>query len=220
MCRDCNEILFFSVSSLAVKFSIDLVGPSLIYDDAGTGANRDFSCYSPNSVSPGQYIVGHFGIGSHRDGRKPTPYVMSVNTEHHEIVFKRPTDYQQIWNDTGSEGIRPGSIWSINCPTGFASVSDLCQAGYKQPRLDAVWCINDRFLENDLHDKWIWDSNGSNSDADVDIRGGSTNWTKELISATTGWGLTKNLTRIRAKFFLDQGKLQCTSKYFYRIFYL
>ena len=190
----------FTLFVLKVRFQVHTVGPRLIYDDKGTGARYDFSCYAPITGSTHQYVIGHFGIGASRNGRKPTPYVMSVIGDKPENIFKRPTHYQQIWKDSGSGGQKEGSFWTVVCPNGFASLSDLCQLGYGTPSSGAVWCINKRYLENDYHDKWIWDDRWSGAYDDVDIMGGRTRLTKELVSATNRRGQKKTLKGIKNTF--------------------
>ena len=176
----------------------------LIYDDGGTGSSRDFSCYSPSPSSHRHYIVGHFGINAWYGGAKPATYVLSVTGENPDTVFQRPTGYVQIWKDSGSGGSKDGSFWSVICPPGFGSLSDVCQLGYQKPSSLAVWCINENYLANEVRMNWIWDDTGSGALSDVDIMGGNSPWTREMISATNHRGLKKSLQTIKATF---QGKL-------------
>jgi hypothetical protein len=113
-------------------------------------------------------------------------------------VLKKPSGYSRIWRDLYSGANRDGSFWRVNCPKGYGSLSDVCQNGWGNQRLEThqVWCVNMKYLKDDNHDRWIWNDKGSGSYYDVDINGGESSLTRELISATDKRGRTKTLKRI------------------------
>ena len=89
----------------------------------------------------------------------------------------------------------------MNCPTGYGSLSDLCMRGYSQPPPDAIWCVEEKYLEDDYHNTWIWNDQGTGADQDCDINGGQSDFTKEFIGATTTRGGKKSLKKIAKKYF-------------------
>jgi hypothetical protein len=171
---------------LVVKFHVHNVEPVFIWNDLGSGGDSDFSCYGPYGTTFDfeYFALSHFGTGSY--GKPQKAYVVSVSGENTIDVFQKPTGYNRIWTDSGSGADLDGSFWSVSCPTGYGSLSDICMKGYSQPPLDAIWCVKEKYLEDDYHDTWIWNDAGSGADQNCDIRGGQSELTKEFIGVTNG----------------------------------
>ena len=175
-------------------FAINCAVPTkLRWSDAGSGAHQDFSCYAPD-LRPEEKdrTVGNFGIKATPDGAKPKVYGVSVTTEQTEDIFKRPLSFEETWKDRLSGADEDGSFWRVNCPGGFGSLSDLCKSQWSEPSVEDVWCINERYLEDDPRTSVIWEDKGSGAINNVLINGGQQNHTKELIST---WSAT--LKRIK-----------------------
>ena len=178
-------------------FQVHYVTPKLVWDDAGAGAVHDFSCYAPDTSSGG-FSIGHFGIGQKPDGSKPKTYIMSITgTNVEPDVVRNPLSYTLTWTDKDTGANKDGGMWKVNCPNGYAALSDLCTLGYEEPALDAVICIDEKYLDVDNHNVWIWDSKSSGAETELDVNGGGTTLTNELISATTSHGKTKTLKAIK-----------------------
>ena len=145
-------------------------------------------------------IIGHFGIRQTSDGVKPETYVLSITGTHIHDVVRSPLSYILIWYDKNSGAYKDGAMWKVKCPNGYDSLSDLCTSGYDDPPLDATVCINKTYLVSDRHDVLIYDIYPSNADIHLDINGGGTYLTKELISVTTDRGTKKSLKAIKPNF--------------------
>ena len=190
---------------IIVKFNIHDETGKLVWHDKGSGARHDLSCYRPPS---GQtrigkttyYSIGHFGVRFKSSQSKPRVFTVSVSGESSANVFKKPTGFSRIWRDKGSGASWDGSFWEVRCPNGYGSLSDLCQRGHSSPSTNSVWCIRETYLEGDYHNQWIWDDKGSGAWKDVDINGGQTDMTKELISATARRGSKKHLRKISSEY--------------------
>ena len=195
------HIIFAIDSRLDPYFRIQEVGATLIWDDGGSGATYDFSCYAPssNDLSNENHVVGHFGIRDNKDGRKPKAFVVSF-TGDKSSAFRRPVSYSQIWNDRGSGAKKDGAFWKVNCPNGYGSLSDLCKYGWSYPSINDIWCIKEDYLERDYHGTWIWNDRRSGARRDVDINGGNSEMTKQLVAATTRRGTKKWLKKIKSEF--------------------
>jgi len=183
-----------------VKFSVHSVDPELIWNDKSSGGRYDFSCWGPGYYpgNSGYYPIGHFGNGAYQKPQRA--YVLSLSEPSWTGILKRPTGFNRIWKDSGSGASLDGSFWSVGCPLGYQSLSDVCRRGYDEPDIYSVWCINDRFLESDHHDNLIWNDRGTGAYSDVDINGGQSELTKELVSATTERGSTKYLRKIKSTY--------------------
>ena len=189
------------------KLKFHYVDPELIWEYDGVGGGR-FSCYAPSfSITSKSYyfVIGHFGIGDHRHGNKPTTYVVSpIECEDGNTAFRRPESFSRLWTDSGSGASTDGTFWRVNCPNGYGSLSDLCQQGYSEPNKNTVWCIKHEYLEDDQHDTWLWDSIGAGTNnvgsvTSVDVNGGKSDLTRELVSVTTTHGATNTMKRIKAE---------------------
>ena len=157
-----------------------------------------FSCYAPSfsvaSEASYFFVVGHFGTS----GNKPTSYVVSpIDCNDGNTVFRRPESFSRLWTDSGSGAWRDGAFWRVNCPNGYGSLSDICTNGYSEPEKNTVWCIMLEYLEDDLHDTWVWDSKGTVGI--VDVNGGKSDLTRELMSVTTTHGATNIMKRIKTE---------------------
>ena len=134
----------FILFSLAI-FQVHYVSPKLIWDDAGAGAIHDFSCYAPDATSSGGFSIGHFGIRQKAAGSKPKTYIMSITGANVDPdAVRRPLSYSLTWTDKDSGAYKDGGIWKVNCPDGFATLSDLCTHGYEDPSLGAIMCIKEK----------------------------------------------------------------------------
>ena len=62
-------------------------------------------------------------------------------------------------------------------------------------------CIKDKYLENEYRDRWLWHDKGSGAYADVDINGGSSTRTQNLVTATNQRGSKRTLHAIKSQYF-------------------
>ena len=170
--------------------------PVFVWNDVGSGGDYNFACYHPNgaSLGSGHFAIGHFGTASY--GQPQKPYVVTVEGENRNDVFEKPSGLNRIWTDSGSGAHEDGSFWTVSCPSGYGSLSDVCQIGHDQPSLDVIWCVKDKYLENDYHDQFLWNDAETGADVDIDIMGGNTELTKEFVAVTTSRGEKKSLKKI------------------------
>ena len=175
--------------------------PIRITDDRGSGAWNDFTCYKPDNTGSGRYTVGHFGINANYRGNKPVVYQVSATRQGAKRVFKEPERFRRIWKDSGSGGTYDWSVWEVVCSIGYGALSDVCQIGYNSPSTSTIMCIKDKYLENEYRDRWLWHDKGSGVYADVDINGGSSTRTQNLVTATNQRGSKRTLHAIKSQYF-------------------
>lgn len=72
-----------------------------------------------------------------------------------------PTDFEQVWKDTGSAAATRTSIWRPVPPTGYVAMGLVCSNDHGKPSVNAVRCVRaDLVVAADVGDG-IWDDKGS-----------------------------------------------------------
>ena len=192
-----STLLFLSEPPiLSHKIKFHYVESELIWACDGA-CGGGIACYAPSFSEASKsffFVVGHFVTS----GNKPTTYVVSpIDCKDGNTVFRRPESFTRLWKDSGSGAYRDGSFWRVNCPNGYGSLSDICKNGYSEPDKNTVWCIILEYLDDDLHDTWVWDSKGTVGN--VDVNGGKSDLTRELMSVTTTHGAINTMKRIKTE---------------------
>jgi hypothetical protein len=68
-----------------------------------------------------------------------------------------PTDYAQVWNDSGTGSTDDGSIWKPIPPSGYVAMGLVAQSGYNKPSLDDVVCVREDLTTPGEVGAYIWD---------------------------------------------------------------
>jgi len=91
-----------------------------VWDDAGSGADRDVSVWRPK-VPAGYFSLGDVVLSSHMaDDRDSKLYTLVIRPKRgKEYLLKRPNGTKELWTDAGSGAHRDLKISSLNCPPGY-----------------------------------------------------------------------------------------------------
>jgi len=130
--------------------------------DKGSGAIYDGAFYRP-VVPAGFHALAHYGQG---DFGTPRGFSFAAR-ELKPGALAAPSGYQQIWNDRGSGADLDGSMWRPVCPTGYASLGVVAQAGYGTPALDAISCVREDLLLPGKVGNQIYNDRKSGGDHDI-----------------------------------------------------
>ena len=134
------------------------------WSDYGSGATDNGSYWQP--VPPaGFYRLGSVGGDGWSDPSNSKAAIV-VKALSGSTALAAPTDYQQIWNDSGSGGDEDGSFWRPIPPPGYVACGVVAQYGYSKPGLDEVRCVRSDLVANGKVGDWIWDDSGSGANAD------------------------------------------------------
>ena len=99
---------------------------SLIWNDAGSGADRDVSIWSLLDIENGFYHLGDMATASHNKPNIPALTVSALSPD----ALAQPTDYREIWNDRGSGADDDVRFLRMNNPTGYTCLGYLAVKGY------------------------------------------------------------------------------------------
>lgn len=145
-----------------------------IWDDGGSGANRDGQFWHPKSQGDLRPL-GSAGIGNYSqlNGQRAT-LLVGANPNKPPVGGKpavaNPTGYTQVWNDRGSGARKDGSFWRPTAPPGYVSLGDVAQIGYDAPDVNKIWCLrSDLVADGTYGPDEIWDDRGSGAKGDVSI---------------------------------------------------
>ena len=99
---------------------------SLIWNDAGSGADRDVSIWSPLDIENGFYRLGDTATASHSKPNIPALTVSALSPG----ALAQPTGYTEIWNDGGSGSDDDVRILRMTNPSGYTCLGYLAVKGY------------------------------------------------------------------------------------------
>jgi len=127
-----------------------------IWNDKGTGAWRDFSCWNP---------VGLNMLASIPDNGYNGP-AKSFTFRADRGVLDNPRDYRRTWKDSGSGSSRDVSFWQPICNQGFVALGDLCKIGHGKPPKVAMKCVR-KDLTKPCGKTQIWTDKGTGAWSDA-----------------------------------------------------
>ncbi len=131
-----------------------------VWDDAGSGADRDVGFFRP--IPPqGYHILGHYAHASHAT---PTADVLVVKEEQ-PGALAAPVDYDRIWTDAGSGADRDAAVWWPSCPGNYVALGLVTTSGAK-PSTDAVRCVREDLTVPAEVGEQIWIDRGSGARED------------------------------------------------------
>jgi len=139
------------------------VGTKEMWNDHGTHAENDFSCWNPVAPNDEFALLGSIPQNTYR---KPIRGFVFHSAD--KEAFKDPVDYKFIWNDKGTGADSPASIWRPICSQGYKSVGVFCQSSRRRPPLTAIKCVHDIYVRT-CPSEWMWNDENSGSPKQVSV---------------------------------------------------
>ena len=134
---------------------------NLIWQDKGSGANRDISTHRPKGA--GGFSVGDIALGRYRSPRVSL-VVKAVKND--ALAF--PVDFRCRWNNRGSGASWDGSFWEPVCPGSYVPLGHVSVRHHGRPSLTDVVCIKNSYV---VEGNWVyvWNNRGSGAREDVTV---------------------------------------------------
>jgi hypothetical protein len=168
----CVQVLTVKVGTVTKPLTINVYDPRTM--DIGEGlliSYVDAFTFKWNSYHQGGAFGGQMWSPKTTDGWHPISFFVERNwddissaairnTRHRSaIVIKDtspkqdllvpPTSYTRIWNNWQGGGDYAGTVWRLNCPTGYVALGSEVNIGWdiepNKNATDAVWCVAKRF---------------------------------------------------------------------------
>ena len=97
-----------------------------IWNDRGSGADRDVSFWRPSGGGYNFYPLGDTAVATHQ---RPTraSLVVSAKTAN---ALAAPAGFTEVWNDRGSGADRDVRVFRMNPPSGYTCLGDVAIEGY------------------------------------------------------------------------------------------
>jgi hypothetical protein len=140
-----------------------------IYNDKGSGAQKDGSFYRPVPSDPEYYILGDYAQGNYSEPSGSSVIVKAINDDPNSPLLKEPIHYNEVWNDKGSGGHYDGSIWYPVAPDGYIAIGFVCNGGYNEPWIPSYRCVRKDLVIDAQPGSLIWSDKGSGTDKDVSV---------------------------------------------------
>ena len=150
-----------------------------MWNDHGTHAENDFSCWNPLPPNPEFVLLGSIPQNTYKK-----PWKGFVFHSADKEAFKDPIGYKfvsylhipkyfielcvKIWNDKGTGADSPSSIWRPICSTGYKSVGVFCQDSRRRPLLSAMKCVHEIYVRACVSE-WVWNDENSGSPKQVTV---------------------------------------------------
>ena len=134
-----------------------------IWNDAGSGANRDFSSWRAQ-IPDGYSSLGDYGVATHG-----APHFITLVKAVKEDALRAPLSFRWRWSDRGSGANRDVTFYEPICPTGYRALGHISVASYHtQPQRRDIRCVK---AEYTVEGKWqgIWNDKGSGANRDVSV---------------------------------------------------
>ena len=134
-----------------------------IWNDAGSGANRDFSSWSAN-IPDGYYSLGDYGVASHS-----VPHFVTLVRARKDDAIRPPLDFRPRWSDRGSGANKDVTFYEPVCPVGYRTLGHVSVDSYsRQPERRNIRCVKAEYV---VQGSWrfIWNDKGSGANSDVSV---------------------------------------------------
>ena len=145
---------------------------TLIWDDAGSGADKDGYFFLPNASN------SEFIIGGHASQKRRSKYhcVTTVNEAANNPkgtppLLVAPADWKQVWKDSGSGATRDGSFWNAIPPdSNYVCIGSVAQLNHNaKPNLSNYRCVHKSLTDKITTSAVVWSDKGSGADKQVTI---------------------------------------------------
>ncbi|MBP5946148.1 MULTISPECIES: Vps62-related protein [unclassified Pseudomonas] len=90
-----------------------------------------------------------------REGESPGEGKSKTN------ALTRPTDFEQIWRDTGSGSVMRLAMWRPIPPEGYVALGTVCTSDHDKPSLNSVRCVREDLVVGANIGNQIWNDKSS-----------------------------------------------------------
>jgi hypothetical protein len=136
------------------------------WNDAGSGADRDFSFWHP-IVPEGYHALGSMVRASHSITSSAWMIVVKDSKESGALAV--PERYELIWDDEGSGANADGSAWKPVCPAGYVALGVVAKGGRAAPNTEdfQMRCVKRSYAVMGSIGDWIVSDKGSGASMDM-----------------------------------------------------
>ena len=138
-----------------------------IYNDYGCGASMDIGVWRPRPADTSFFILGDYAQPNYSPATGDSIIVKAINDDPDNPLLKAPTDYLQVWNDSGTGGRYDGSFWFPVAPDGYHTIGYVCVNQYKKPAIANYMCVRRDLTEITPVGKLIWKDTGARTTMDI-----------------------------------------------------
>merc|ERR1719334_18092 len=136
-----------------------------IWNDHGTHAVNDFSCWNP--LPPNDEFVVLSNVPQYNYNKPPRGFVFHSSDAK---AFADPVDFTFIWNDKGTEADQPTSFWSPVCPPDYTFVGSICNKNRLKPKPGqfSFKCVHKIYTQTCISE-WTWNEENSGAPRQVSV---------------------------------------------------
>lgn len=135
------------------------------WDTTNMGARRGITGYHPTPDGDLRPLGTYAEPGSYHEINQQRATILvghNPNSTNPRRAVASPTDYVQIWRDTGSPGKHDGSFWRPIAPSGYKSLGDVLVYKYNKPNVNLIWCVREDLVTSaQFPASSIWDDKSS-----------------------------------------------------------
>ncbi|MHC8322854.1 Vps62-related protein [Pseudomonas sp. GB2N2] len=135
------------LDNLLINFTTEF---QQIWDSTGSSHSEPAAFWHPTpplDLLPGYFPVGDVAVPGYEDinGIKVVAVVREADFPSEDPArgkaLSRPSDYVQVWNDSGSGATKSCTLWRPIPPDGYVALGLVCATGQEKPSVHAVRCI-------------------------------------------------------------------------------
>lgn len=140
-----------------------------IWDSSGS-KSKPAAFWRPSpapDLLPGFFPLGDVAVSGH-DNINEKRVVMVVceagqpsGDDSKGLALRPPTDFEEVWRDTGSGARADCSIWRPIPPEGYVALGQVCSNGRDKPLLNTVRCVRADLVVRSFVSDLIWNDKGS-----------------------------------------------------------
>lgn len=152
---------------LLINFTTDF---DLLWNVKNTGV-IDAACFwRPNTSNDrlnGYSLLGDVVVGHYRNiNDRKIVAVVSEADKVNGTALRAPTNFHQVWKNSGKKVRTEISIWRPIPPEGYVAMGMVCCIGYEKPSLNIVRCVRADLAVDAYIGNSIWNDKGSGSSMD------------------------------------------------------
>lgn len=177
--KNIHDILPAKTAPLNLLKIYEVTNPVEIWNDKGSGADKDVSIWRAVNSNSAYHSVGDIAVNSHNN-----PNIAFLMKPSNTEDVRKPVDFNEIWNDGGSGADKDVKIWRVVCPATFVALGNVATNGEK-PDIDSISCVHKKYTEQGYNDgnSWslVWKDYGSGAHKDVSIYEAKAKSTQQTI---------------------------------------
>lgn len=176
---------------------------TLNWDDSGSGADLDGYFFIPTLGN------NDFMIGGHASQKRTSKYHCVTTVSEPASKSKGappllvvPTDWRQVWKDSGSGATKDGSFWQAIPPdNNYKCIGSVSQLGHNtKPNLPKYRCVHTSLTDDIVTSAIVWSDIGTGADKQVTIFGLPATGTFTAVASRAGkiesYDLKKNAASV------------------------